>query len=62
MGGEDFAYYAERVPACFYWLGCRHPGLAESPNIHSPDFDLDEDSLEIGMRVMARAALRFLGG
>lgn len=61
MAGEDFAYYAQKVPGCFYWLGCRKPGIEDAANLHSPDFDLDEDSLEIGMRVMVRAALAFLG-
>ncbi len=61
MGGEDFAYYGEKVPACFYWLGVRPPARDEVPNIHSPHFDLDEDALAVGVHVMARAALRFLG-
>ncbi len=62
MGGEDFAYYLERVPGCFYWLGCRPTGVTEAPNLHSPHFDLDERSLLTGMHVMARAALSFLAG
>lgn len=61
MAGEDFAYYAERVPACFYWLGCRPPGAQEVANLHSPSFDIDEDALPIGVTVMARAALELLG-
>jgi amidohydrolase len=60
MGGEDFAYYAERVPACFYWLGCRPPGVESIPNIHHPSFDLDEASMRHGVEIMARAAIRFL--
>lgn len=60
MGGEDFAYYLERVPGCFYWLGCRKPGVDEAPNLHSPQFDLDEASLLTGIHVMSRAALDFL--
>lgn len=60
MGGEDFAYYLERIPGCFYWLGCRPEGAGEAPNLHSPHFDLDEQSLLTGMHVMARAALSFL--
>jgi amidohydrolase len=63
MGGEDFAYYLEKVPGCFYWLGCRPKKIGgEAPNLHSPHFDLDEESLLTGMHVMARAALDFLGG
>jgi amidohydrolase len=60
MGGEDFAYYLEKVPGCFYWLGCRADNAKEAPNLHSPHFDLDEKSLLTGMHVMARAALDFL--
>ncbi|HEU4536657.1 MAG TPA: amidohydrolase [Polyangiaceae bacterium] len=60
MGGEDFAFYLEKVPGCFYWLGCRAPSRREAANLHSPTFDIDEASLEHGMNVMARAALRFL--
>jgi amidohydrolase len=60
MGGEDFAYYVEKVPGCFYWLGCAPREGA--PNLHSPEFDIDESSLLTGMHVMASAAVRFLGG
>lgn len=62
MAGEDFAYYAERVPACFYWLGCRPLGAQDFANLHSPSFDVDEDAIPIGVSVMARAALDFLAG
>jgi amidohydrolase len=60
MGGEDFAFYLERVPGCFYWLGCRAPDRREAANLHSPTFDLDENALAHGVHVMARAAMRFL--
>jgi amidohydrolase len=60
MGGEDFAYYLEKVPGCFYWLGCEPKGRERSPMLHSPDFDLDEDALLTGIEVMSRAALEFL--
>ena len=60
MGGEDFAYYLQKVPGCFYWLGCRPDVTGEAPNLHSPHFDLDEKSLLTGIHVMASAALEFL--
>nr|MCU0684254.1 amidohydrolase [Polyangiaceae bacterium] len=60
MGGEDFAFYLEKVPGCFYWLGCRAPSRPEAANLHSPTFDIDEAALSHGMQVMASAALRFL--
>jgi amidohydrolase len=60
MGGEDFAYYLEKVPGCFYWLGCEPKGRAVAPMLHSPEFDLDESAMLTGVEVMARAALTFL--
>ncbi|MBL8720310.1 MAG: amidohydrolase [Myxococcales bacterium] len=60
MGGEDFAYYLEKKPGAFYWLGCRpREGAA---NIHHPEFDVDERAMVVGVEVMAEAALRFLEG
>jgi metal-dependent amidase/aminoacylase/carboxypeptidase family protein len=60
MGGEDFAYYLEKVPGCFYWLGCEPKGRDRAPMLHSPDFDLDEASLLTGIEIMSRAALAYL--
>lgn len=45
MGGEDFAYYLERIPGCYWFLNTMAPGRGiEHPN-HSSRFDLDEDLL-----------------
>ncbi len=60
MGGEDFAFYLEKCPGAFYWLGCRpRDGAA---NIHHPEFDVDERAMLVGVEVMAEAALRHLEG
>jgi amidohydrolase len=58
MGGEDFAHYLEKVPGCMFRLGCS-PTSEPSPPLHSPMFDLDERSLVIGAKVLARAAVRW---
>ncbi len=59
MGAEDFAYFLEHAPGCFYRLGTRRPG---GPIIggHTPTFDIDESALPIGAAVMAGVALDFL--
>jgi amidohydrolase len=45
MGAEDFAYYLERIPGCYWLLDTRAPGRGiDHPN-HSPWFDLEEDLL-----------------
>jgi len=50
---EDFAYYLQRVPGCFYRLGVRNTDKAITSNLHSATFDVDESSLETGMGLMA---------
>ncbi len=56
MGAEDFSFFAQRVPACFYTLGVRGgPGSAH-PH-HSSLFDIDESALPTGVAMMAALAL-----
>lgn len=61
MAAEDFAYYSQRVPSCFYLLGTGNEEKGIVSGLHSADFDIDEDSLETGMGLMAYIALRKLG-
>ena len=56
MGGEDFSYYAERVPACFFALGLRRPGAA-MPSLHHPLFDFNDDAIPTGVELFCRLAL-----
>ncbi len=56
MGAEDFSFYAQRVPACFYTLGsCGGPASAH-PH-HSSLFDIDESCLGTGVAMMTALAL-----
>jgi len=55
MGGEDFAYYLEKMPGCFMRIGAREPG-GERIAAHSPRFYAAEESLFIGAAVLAEAA------
>jgi amidohydrolase len=59
MGAEDFSYFAERAPGCFFTLG---GAVAEGPPRmhHHPRFDVDERCLPVGAAIMAEAALRYL--
>ncbi|MDU4962439.1 MAG: amidohydrolase [Sporomusaceae bacterium] len=59
MGGEDFAYYLQKVPGCFYFLGVRNEQLDCVYPPHSTQFRIDEDSFAIGISVMLQAAVRF---
>jgi amidohydrolase len=62
MGAEDFAYYTQQVPACFYRLGTRNEARGITSGVHTPTFDVDEAALETGMGLMAWVALQELEG
>jgi amidohydrolase len=57
MGGEDFAYYLQRVPGAFVMLGI---GDGRPHPHHNPRFDIDERALPAGVRLMTRTALELL--
>ncbi|MFO0963506.1 MAG: amidohydrolase [Phycisphaerales bacterium] len=57
MGGEDFAFYGQRVPACFFALGLAPAGRTW-PTLHAPTFDFNDDALGVGIEMMCRLALR----
>jgi hippurate hydrolase len=57
MGGEDFAFYLERMPGCFLRIGAREPGGPWKP-AHSPGFYVAEESLFVGAAVLAETARR----
>lgn len=50
MGGEDFAFYLEKVPGAFLFLGIRNEERGTISPHHSPTFDVDEDVLENGVK------------
>ncbi|MBV9595065.1 MAG: amidohydrolase [Actinobacteria bacterium] len=63
MGGEDFAWYLDKVPGALARIGVGHP---DGPvyDLHQGTFDIDEDALELGVRytvALARTALERLG-
>jgi amidohydrolase len=58
LGAEDFAYYTQHVPCCFFGLGV---GIPNSPRqLHSPTFDINEEALPIGAALLAKSALTLL--
>ena len=55
MGGEDFAYYLEKIPGCFLRIGAREEGGEPIP-AHSPRFYAAEDAIFVGAAVLAETA------
>jgi amidohydrolase len=57
MGGEDFSYYGQRVPAVFFCLGLRPAGQDRYPTLHQADFDFNDAALGVGVEMLCRAAV-----
>lgn len=57
MTGEDFAFYGQHIPACFYRLGTGNHAKGITSAVHTPTFDIDESALETGMGLMAWLAI-----
>jgi amidohydrolase len=57
---EDFAYYTQSVPACFYRLGTGNKSKGITAPVHSPYFDIDEEALRTGTGLMAYLAINEL--
>ncbi len=53
MGAEDFGYYTQQIPGCFFRLGVRNEEKGIIHNVHTPQFDIDERAIETGIGIMA---------
>jgi amidohydrolase len=60
LGGEDFAFFLERVPGCFAWVGSQNALKGYDAPHHSPRFDIDEEAMLIGADLMERVAREYL--
>ena len=60
MGGEDFSYYANVVPGFFFRLGSGNKAKGITADIHTSTFDIDEECLTVGVKVMSGVLLDFL--
>jgi len=59
LGGEDFSFFAEKVPAAFYRIGCHKEGTTRYP-VHNEHFAPDEAALYHGAHILIASALQFL--
>jgi len=53
MGAEDFGYYSQVIPGCFFRLGVRNESKGIIHNVHTPNFNIEEDAIENGVGMMA---------
>jgi amidohydrolase len=55
-GSDDVAYFWERVPGCYAFVGSAKPEWSPAPAAHNAKFDLDESAMKIGTEFLVRAA------
>ena len=53
MAAEDFGFYCQRIPGCFFRLGTANAERGIISGVHTPTFDIDEKAIEIGIGIMA---------
>ncbi len=58
MTAEDFAFYSQKLPACFYRLGTGNAAKGITAPVHSDTFDVDENCLLTGMGLMSWLAVK----
>jgi amidohydrolase len=60
MGAEDFSLFQKVVPGFFYFLGVGNPAKGITAMIHTPEFEVDEEALVNGVKVMSNVLLDYL--
>lgn len=60
LGVESFAYFANKVPSVFYFLGIRNEEKGIIHSAHNSLFDIDEDALPIGVAIQCEVAMNYL--
>jgi hippurate hydrolase len=53
MGAEDFGYYTQEIPGCFFRLGVMNEKKGITSGVHTPTFNIDESAIETGIGMMA---------
>ena len=62
MGGEDFAYYLQKVPGSFFYTGAGNAGKGIVYPHHHPRFDIDESSILYASKILLTVAITYLEG
>ena len=57
LTAEDFSFYSQIAPVCFFRLGVRNEAKGITYGVHHPKFNIDDESLKIGMQLMSSSVL-----
>ena len=58
-GSEDFAYYLEKIPGCFFYIGAQPKGVENAYFNHHPKFDIDEDALLVAAKAAGQVVCSY---
>lgn len=59
MGAEDFAYFLEKVPGSYFFLGMDDDRQGGYPSLHHPEYNFNDGGLETGVQLFVQLALNF---
>ena len=57
LGGEDFAWFLDKVPGALARIGVRSPDVDAAVDLHQPTFDVDERCIDVGVQLLASVAI-----
>ena len=60
MGSEDMSYLMDEIPGCYFFIGSANKARDLAYPHHNPRFDIDEEALLIGTKLLAKAAASFV--
>lgn len=60
MGAEDFSWFQKVIPGFYYFLGTGNKAKGVTAGSHTPDFDIDEESLVVGVKVMSNVVMDYM--
>jgi amidohydrolase len=58
---DDFAYYLEKIPGCYFYIGCTPKGIEKPYFNHNPKFDIDEDALIVAAKSVGYVVCGYYG-
>lgn len=60
MGAEDFSWFQKEIPGFYYFLGVANKAQGITSGTHTPTFDVDEEALVVGVKVMSSVVVDYL--
>ncbi|WP_026858992.1 amidohydrolase [Jeotgalicoccus psychrophilus] len=60
MGGEDYSYYLQEVKGTYFFTGAQPEGVEDPYPHHHPKFDIDEKSLVVASKILAKSTMEYM--